>query len=97
MTRQSRQKRLDTVRLYVDNLSFAVTTQQLLEMFAGYGSVTEVGVVADKGYGFVEMSRPEDAEKAKQALNGSVVNGRAMKIDVRRRDHGGVSRKPGNK
>jgi len=97
MTKQNPQKRADTVRLYVNNLSFAVTTQQLLEMFASYGSVTEVGVVADEGYGFVEMSRSEDAEKAKQALNGSVVNGRAMKIDVRRRDFGGMSRKPGNK
>lgn len=88
---------MDKVRLYVGNLSFAVTTQQLLELFAGYGSVTEVGVVADEGYGFVEMSRPEDAEKARQALDGSVVNGRAMKIDLGHRSPGGMGRKPGNK
>ena len=88
---------MDRVRLYVDNLSFAVTTQQLLEMFANYGSVMEVGVVADEGYGFVEMSRSEDAQKAQKALNGSIVNGRAMRIDVGRRGYGGMGRKPGNK
>lgn len=97
MVKDNSGKPTDKTRLYVGNLSFAVTTQQLLELFADYGSVTEVGVVADEGYGFVEMSRPEDAENARRALDGSVVNGRAMKIDVGRRNPGGMGRKPENK
>lgn len=83
-------------KLYVGNMDYSVTGEQLKELFSGYGSVTEVKVIEGKGFGFVEMSSPAEAEKAKEALNGSDFKGRTLKVDEARpqktRDSRGGSR-----
>ena len=71
-------------KLYVGNLSYSVNKDQLGELFAAHGQVKEVTVISGKGFGFVEMSSPEEAEAAKAALNGTDLDGRALKIDEAR-------------
>ena len=50
-------------KLYVGNLSYSITNEQLEELFAEQGTVNSVNVIEGKGFGFVEMSSPEEAEK----------------------------------
>lgn len=71
-------------KLYVGNLVYSATDDQLKELFASYGEVKQVNIIQGKGFGFVEMATPEDAEKAKQALNGFNFQGRALKVDEAR-------------
>ena len=70
--------------LYVGNLNYAVNNSQLEELFATYGEVKRVNIIDGKGFGFVEMSTPEEAEKAKDALNGQDFEGRTMRVDEAR-------------
>ena len=58
-------------KLYVGNLSYAVTSPELTELFSQHGEVKEVNIIQGKGFGFVEMSNQEEAVNAKQALNNS--------------------------
>ncbi len=67
-------------KLYVGNLSYSVTKERLEELFAGQGEVKQVNIIEGKGFGFVEMSSPEEAQKAKDALNGTDFEGRTMKV-----------------
>jgi len=71
-------------KLYVGNLSYSVTNEQLQELFSSYGEVKQVNIIGSRGYGFVEMSSPSEAEKAKEALNGSDFEGRTLKVDEAR-------------
>jgi RNA recognition motif-containing protein len=71
-------------KLYVGNLNYAVTNEQLEELFGGYGEVKSVNIIEGKGFGFVELSSSEEAEKAKEALNGSEFEGRTLKVDEAR-------------
>ncbi len=71
-------------KLYVGNLTYSVTNEQLKELFSQYGEVKEVNVIIGRGFGFVEMSSPSEAEKAKEALNGSDLEGRTLKVDEAR-------------
>jgi len=71
-------------KLYVGNFSYSVTKEQLKELFSNYGEVKEVNVIEGRGFGFVEMSSPSEAEKAKEALNGSDLEGRTLKVDEAR-------------
>ncbi|MEA2021819.1 MAG: RNA-binding protein [Candidatus Caldatribacteriota bacterium] len=71
-------------KLYVGNLKYSVTNEELQELFAGYGEVQNVNIIEGKGFGFVEMSSVEEAEKAKDALNNTDFNGRPLKIDEAR-------------
>jgi RNA recognition motif-containing protein len=68
-------------RLYVGNLSYNVTSDQLQQLFAGYGQVKSADVIEGKGFGFVEMSTPGEAQQAKDALDGQEFNGRNLKVD----------------
>ncbi len=68
-------------RLYVGNLRYSVTNDQLQQLFAEYGQVKSANVIEGKGFGFVEMSTPEEAQKAKDALDGQEFNGRNLKVD----------------
>jgi RNA recognition motif-containing protein len=68
-------------KLYVGNLSYAVTNEQLGELFATYGEVKQVNIIEGKGFGFVEMSTADEAEKIKEELNGTEFAGRTLKID----------------
>lgn len=71
-------------KLYVGNLSYSVTNEQLEELFANQGTVNSVNIIEGKGFGFVEMSSPQEAEKAMEALNNTEFNGRPLKIDEAR-------------
>jgi RNA recognition motif-containing protein len=68
-------------KLYVGNLSYSVSNEELKELFSQFGDVKVANVIEGKGFGFIEMTNPEDAEKARQALNGSDFKGRALRIE----------------
>ena len=65
-------------KVYVGNLNYSVTNEQLEELFANHGTVKSVNIIEGKGFGFVEMSSSEEAEAAKQALNDTEFNGRPL-------------------
>ncbi len=71
-------------KLYVGNIPYSVTNDQLTELFASYGTVTQVNIIQGKGFGFVEMSSAEEAEKAKDGLNGTDYKGRTLRVDEAR-------------
>jgi len=68
-------------KLYVGNLKYSVTNEKLNEVFSAYGEVKSVNIIEGKGFGFVEMSTAEEAQKAKEALNDTDFDGRPLKID----------------
>ena len=79
-----------STRLYVGNLSYNTTENQLQDLFGEHGPVTEVDLIMDKfsgrprGFGFVTMSTPEEAQKAIEALNGAQLDGRPLTVNVAR-------------
>ncbi len=81
-------------KLYVGNLAYAVTNEDLMELFAQVGTVEKAVVVTDKfsgqsrGFGFVEMADQDSATKAIETLNETDLKGRRIKID-QARDGGG--------
>lgn len=76
------------MNIYVSNLPFAVIDEDLRSYFAEYGEVTSAKVIVDKytnrskGFGFVEMSDNEAAQKAIAELDGATVEGRSIKVSV---------------
>jgi RNA recognition motif-containing protein len=76
--------------IYVGNLSYSVTEDALRDLFSNFGSVESVKIVNDtysgksKGFGFVEMSNKDEAQKAIDNLNGSDFEGRTMKVNEAR-------------
>lgn len=79
-----------STKLFVGNLSFNTTENQLQDLFGAHGTVMEVDMIMDKfsgrprGFGFVTMESKEAAEAAIQALNGKEVDGRAMTVNEAR-------------
>jgi len=71
-------------KLYVGNFVYATTDEQLKELFAEYGEVVDVNIIGNKGFGFVEMSSSEEAEAAKEALDGTEIQGRTLRVDEAR-------------
>jgi RNA recognition motif-containing protein len=78
------------VNLYVVNLSYNVTEDELKSVFSEHGEVSSVKIITDrdsgrpKGFGFVEMSTQEEGDKAIQKLNGKEIQGRAIKVSEAR-------------
>ena len=74
------------MNIYVSNLSFNITDEDLREIFAPYGEVTSCKVISDretgrsKGFGFVEMSDDEAAKKAMGELDQAAFDGRTIKV-----------------
>lgn len=74
-------------KLYVGNLSYSVTAADLEQLFGAHGQVESAQVITDretgrsKGFGFVEMSTPEEAQAAIGALNGQQHQGRALTVN----------------
>jgi RNA recognition motif-containing protein len=68
-------------RLYVGNLNYACTEEQLKELFSDHGEVKDVRIIEGRGFGFVEMGSPDEAEAAKQALDDSEFLGRKLKVN----------------
>jgi len=75
-------------KLFVGNLSYSVDKEQLRELFAQFGEVQSVNVIERRGFGFIEMSTQEEAEKAKKALSGTEFKGRTLKVDTARSERG---------
>jgi RNA recognition motif-containing protein len=93
-------ERLDSLmakNIYVGNLAWSVTSDDLRELFSQFGTVTKAEVIADRetgrsrGFGFVEMSSDEEAQKAIEALNGSTHSDRPLTVNIarEREDRGG--------
>jgi RNA recognition motif-containing protein len=95
-------------KVYVGGLPYAATEQQLNDLFAQYGTVISARVITDKftgqsrGFGFVEMASDHEAQKAIEALNGTLLDGRTLTVNEARpqepragsggRGHGGSGR-----
>ena len=88
------------MNIYVGNLSFQTTEQQLREAFGAYGKVSYASIIKDRstgrsrGFGFVEMPNRDEAQVAMGALNGSELDGRAITVNEareRRDSRGGRS------
>jgi RNA recognition motif-containing protein len=77
-------------KLFVGNLSFQTTENDLHDAFAAYGSVTETNLMMDRmtnrprGFGFVTMASAQEAEAAIAGLNGRDLGGRAITVNVAR-------------
>ena len=75
-------------KLFVGNLSFNTTENDLQDAFAAHGTVVEANLMMDRmtnrprGFGFVTMSTPEEAQKAIEAMNGKNVDGRALTVNI---------------
>ena len=75
-------------KLFVGNLSFNTTENDLNDAFAAFGTVTETNLMMDRmtnrprGFGFVTMSSTEEAQKAIEGLNGRELDGRALTVNV---------------
>jgi RNA recognition motif-containing protein len=76
--------------IYVGNLSYQTTEDDLHSAFSAFGSVERVSIIRDResgqsrGFGFVEMPNGEEAEKAIQAMNGRELSGRALNVNEAR-------------
>lgn len=87
------------MNIYVGNLAWAVTDDDLRQAFEGYGEVTSASIIKDKftgqsrGFGFVEMPNSAEAQAAITALDNQDLKGRAIKVNearpVERREGGG--------
>ncbi len=75
---------MNSSKLYVGNFSYSTTEDQLKDLFSEYGDINEVIVIGKKGFGFVEMSSASEAEKAKEALDGTEFTGRTLRVDEAR-------------
>jgi RNA recognition motif-containing protein len=75
------------MNIYVGNLSFEVTDEELRQLFSTHGDVQSASVVKDRfsnesrGFGFVEMPARKDAEAAIEALNGTDLRGRSIMVN----------------
>ncbi len=77
-------------KLYVGNLNYDVTEDQLKELFAQHGEIKDIVIIKDKftgrskGFGFVEFATSESAQKAVDALNGEDLMGRDLRVNEAR-------------
>lgn len=86
-----------STNIYVGNLGFSVTGDQLQELFTEFGEVVSVNIITDRdtgrsrGFGFVEMADGADAAKAIEGLNGKELDGRDLTVNEARprEDRGG--------
>ena len=90
-------------KLFVGNLSFKVTEQELQELFSQAGAVVSVAIPTDRetgrkrGFAFVEMQTQAEAEAAVKQFNGQTVNGRQIAVNPSQPREGGAGKKNNNK
>ena len=78
------------MEIYVGNLPWSVTDQELADAFRRYGNVEKASIISDrhsgrsKGFGFVTMNDADEANKAIEAMNGSEMGGRGLKVNEAR-------------
>src|SRR5882757_8362039 len=90
-------------KLFVGNLSFNTTENDLQDTFAAHGTVLEANLMMDResgrarGFGFVTMSTAEEAQNAINALNGASIDGRALTVNIAkpREERGGSGGRSG--
>ena len=76
-----------STKLYVGNLSYSVSSSDLTEMFSRYGGVASAQIIEDrdtgrsKGFGFVEMGTPSEAQAAIDGLSGQMHSGRPLTVN----------------
>jgi cold-inducible RNA-binding protein len=92
----------EMTNIFVGNLSYQTTQDELLAAFSAYGAVERVNIITDRdtgqprGFAFVEMTERREAEAAIASLNGAELNGRAMNVnEARPKPNGGGGRGPG--
>ena len=92
------------MNMYVGNLSYEVTEEDLREAFEGFGKVASVKIIKDrwsgesKGFGFVEMPETAEAQSAIKGLSGKMLKGRALNVNEARprsESHRGDARRGG--
>jgi len=77
-------------KLFVGNISFNTTENDLQDAFSAHGTVTEANLMVDRmsgrprGFGFVTMATEEEAQKAVQAMNGASLDGRNLTVNLAR-------------
>jgi RNA recognition motif-containing protein len=95
------------MNIYVGNLSYSVTEEELQKAFEAFGEVTSVNIITDnysgrsKGFGFVEMPGKEEAAAAISGINGKEMAGRTLNVNEARpradKGRGGGGRRPGGR
>jgi RNA recognition motif-containing protein len=88
----------NTAKLFIGNLPYEITEEELNDLFSQYGEVKEVFAPRQKGYAFVTFANPEDAQKALEAMKDYELKGRKLNIDMARaksRDDNGGDRRGG--
>jgi RNA recognition motif-containing protein len=91
------------MNIYVGNLSYSATEDQLRELFAEFGQVESVSVITDRatgrprGFAFVEMSDDAEGQKAIDELNGKELDDRALKVNIARPRAEGGDRRGGGR
>jgi len=79
-----------STKLFVGNLSFKTTENDLQDAFAAHGTVVEANIMMDRasgrsrGFAFVTMGSPDEAQKAIEALHGSQLDGRPLTVNIAR-------------
>lgn len=88
------------MNIYVGNIAFSMTEEDLKQTFEAYGEVSRATILKDKmtnrsrGFGFVEMPNQEEGQKAIEELNGKEMNGRALNVsEARPRTEGNRDRR----
>ena len=71
-------------KLYVGNLDYSVSTEELEQLFSNYGVVKGANIIEGRGFGFVEMADEGSASAAIQGLNGTEFEGRTLKVNEAR-------------
>jgi cold-inducible RNA-binding protein len=89
------------MRIFIGNLAFATTEEELGQLFEPYGTVERVQIVTDRetgrsrGFGFVEMPDAAEAQAAIAGLNGTSLGGRPLTVnEARQREERGEPRRP---
>ena len=76
-----------SAKLFIGNLDYTVTSEELKKIFSEFGNVVDAVVITDRetrrsrGFGFVEFGSEEEAKKAIEAMNGKPVNGRNINVN----------------
>jgi RNA recognition motif-containing protein len=84
-----------STKLYVGNLGFGTTESQVRDAFAEFGQLASVSVITDRatgqsrGFGFVEYESADSAQRAIDSMNGAMLDGRALNVNIAREREGG--------
>lgn len=78
------------MNIYVGNLPYSTTDEDLKSMFSEFGDVSSVNIIKDrmtgnsKGFAFIEMGNDDEGQKAIEEINGKEMDGRALKVNLAR-------------